>query len=437
MSRIGENWKNALRTLTFVFERFGEHELANHAAAGAYAFLLSATPALLLVLGVARAFLSSFPEGMNEILGFATGIFGALDAAGPLREFFSRPLGIGATIFASLSLVWAARLFILTVQRGLRVVWGVSPLEKPVRDNVVTFALEFAALVLVVLVLGAAEALRFFLHYLVPIVGGTVASISRILLGAIPPLLLYLYAFLTYRFIPPRNPATRVAAFSALLCVLLYMAFSATLAFLIDRTHYDLLYGVLGGLVIVLLKVWTFFMVYFHCAELAFIIERFDSLLFARFLRVSQGGKQGRLARSLFARPERLVRKYGRIYPAGRVIFREGEAGREAFYLLSGSVGVYLGVEGAEKRIATIDQGELFGEMAGLMKEGRTATTKADGEIEVITMPPGVFENLLATDWRIARRMIDLLSERLKRADFRVGAEGSAKSAKGEGVIEG
>ena len=39
-----------LRRALFSFEQFTRHEMANHASAGAYAFLLSAFPAILIVL---------------------------------------------------------------------------------------------------------------------------------------------------------------------------------------------------------------------------------------------------------------------------------------------------------------------------------------------------------------------------------------------------
>jgi membrane protein len=435
----GERRKNALRHLTFVFERFGEHELANHAAAGAYAFLLSATPALLLVLGLSTSLLSAFPEAKAAWLEFTREIFGGLATGGSLKRIQTGSPGLAGTLLVLLSLVWAARLFILTVQRGLRVVWGISPLAKPVRDNVLTFVLEFAALVFVVLVLGAAETFRFFLDYLAPLMGESVDLVTRLFALAVPGLLLFFYAYFTYRFIPPEGPRRKTAAAAALLCVLFYAFFSSILSFAINRTHYDLLYGVFGSLVILLLKVWMFFMVYFHAAEFAYVHERFDSLLFARFLRVAKSEKPGRLAAALFARPEGILRRFGRSFEAGQTLFREGDSGKEAYYLLEGEVGVYLREaegQGEDRRIASINEGELFGEIADLIQEGRTATTKAETRIEVIILPPELFESLLANDPHTSRRMIDLLSRRLREANVRVAAEGAMYPFDAEGEAD-
>ena len=413
-----ERLRDGARVLTFVFERFGEHELANHSAAGAYAFLLSATPALLIVAALAGPFLSLFHGGSDVWAGFVAKAFGNLTTPERLNRIFSPEVGALAGAIASVSLVWAARLFILTVQRGLRVVWGVSPLEKPLRDNILTFALEFAALFIVILLLAAGEAFSFFIDYLAPGIDSPDRLFSAILTRGAPTLILFLYSFFTYRYIPPQGPRPRIAALAALTSVLVYAFFATFLSWAIDRTHYDLVYGVLGGLVVLLLKVWLFFTVYFYCAELAFILERYDSLLFARFIRAAR--KEGNTARrGLFGRPERLLARYGRRLPSGEVIFHKGDGGEDAFFLLEGEIDVWLDEGDGISRVSTIHAGELFGEIAHLIGEPRTATLVTATECEVVTLPPEIFDRLLATDALVSRRVIDLLSRRLKAANMR------------------
>lgn len=426
MTAFRERARDGARIFTFVFERFGEHELANHAAAGAYAFLLSATPALLIVAALARPLLS-LVRGADEAWTSLVGrLFDGVTAPERLERIFSPQLGILAAVIASLSLIWAARLFILTVQRGLRVVWGVSPLEKPLRDNILTFALEFAALFVVIVALGAGEALSFFFDYLAPIAGSPVSFLSRLATRAVPAIILFAYAYFTYRLIPPQGPRRKVAAVAALAAVIVYALIATFLSWSINRTHYDLVYGVLGGLVVLLIKVWLFFTVYFYCAELAFILERYDSLLFARFIRAARDAK-GRRSKGLFGRPERLLARYGRQYRKGEVIFRQGDAGEEAFFLLEGEIGVWLdeGEAEAAAQVSTIGAGELFGEIAHLIGEARTATLVATADSEVVILTPEIFDRLLSTDAAVSRRVIDLLSRRLKASNVRMETMGS------------
>lgn len=64
---------------------------------------------------------------------------------------------------------------------------------------------------------------------------------------------------------------------------------------------------------------------------------------------------------------ERFVQEYD----AGETVFHEGDPGREMFVVLSGSVEIYRQTEGDKTHsLATLGQGEMFGEMA-LVAEGR------------------------------------------------------------------
>ena len=68
-------------------------------------------------------------------------------------------------------------------------------------------------------------------------------------------------------------------------------------------------------------------------------------------------------------------------YKKDDVIIREGdESDNKAYCIKSWSVDVYRGV----KKITTLHAGDIFGELALITNEPRTATVKASGDIEVL-----------------------------------------------------
>ncbi|MEI6876208.1 MAG: hypothetical protein WCL50_13885, partial [Spirochaetota bacterium] len=69
--------------------------------------------------------------------------------------------------------------------------------------------------------------------------------------------------------------------------------------------------------------------------------------------------------------------------------------------------------------------GEPVCEISDHTEEGRSATLKSETDLEVMALPPEPFESLLASEAQTSRRMIDLLSRRLKEANVRVAAEGA------------
>jgi len=64
-------------------------------------------------------------------------------------------------------------------------------------------------------------------------------------------------------------------------------------------------------------------------------------------------------------------------YQAGDVIIREGEQGNSAFLITTGSVEVCVGEGKKAKTVATLGEGQIFGEMSLLEPGPRSATIKA------------------------------------------------------------
>ncbi|MGZ5970568.1 MAG: cyclic nucleotide-binding domain-containing protein, partial [Polyangiales bacterium] len=66
----------------------------------------------------------------------------------------------------------------------------------------------------------------------------------------------------------------------------------------------------------------------------------------------------------LVAPDPRLLEKFGRKFKAGDVLFKEGEAGNEAFLLQEGRVRLLKKVRTVERSLMVLKPGDLFGESA-------------------------------------------------------------------------
>lgn len=65
---------------------------------------------------------------------------------------------------------------------------------------------------------------------------------------------------------------------------------------------------------------------------------------------------------------------YGRDFPAGAVVFEEGDPGSRMYVIQSGEVRILKIVSGREIELARLTAGEAFGEMALLEGQPRSAT---------------------------------------------------------------
>lgn len=88
-----------------------------------------------------------------------------------------------------------------------------------------------------------------------------------------------------------------------------------------------------------------------------------------------------------------------RLYPAGAVIFREGDAGDAISVIARGRVRISRRISGGEEAFAILSAGEIFGEMALLDPgAGRSADAVAHEEATVLELSRERFEALESSD---------------------------------------
>lgn len=108
-------------------------------------------------------------------------------------------------------------------------------------------------------------------------------------------------------------------------------------------------------------------------------------------------------------------------FPAGAAIFREGDPAREMFIIQSGSVSVSVTVGGQDRKLAVLEKGDFFGEMAILEDyPERSATVTAVTDVEVLALRATDLDEMLQRRPWIAVRMMAKLSERLREANRRL-----------------
>jgi membrane protein len=408
----------AAQRLHLTVDLFRRNELANHAAAGAYGFLLSAAPALLLAAYFISNTLRLTPDGAAALLSSLGTLGDAMDVETLVQGFLSSPLSGFSGVLALANLLWTARVFALSLLRGLRVVYSESGHPNPLRNNLLTVAIEAAALLFILAYVASARAAH-------AVQGGTAPAILKgvfyALAKSVPHLGLAVLTYLAFRTLPSQRPSRRASFQGAFFAMLATAAVSYAFGALADLSRYDRVYGVLGALIVALANVYFFFMFFFMGAQMAFAVDSFDSLVFTRYLKVKadrtpEAGAGSGLERKLFSAPGRLLSKYSVALAEGDVLFRRGDQGKEVFYVISGKVEIVLG----ETRLASIGPGGFFGEMAYLLAEARTAEARAETNAVVLALPPELFNQVLVADPETARRVVEALSSRLKQTNERL-----------------
>ncbi len=80
------------------------------------------------------------------------------------------------------------------------------------------------------------------------------------------------------------------------------------------------------------------------------------------------------------------------LYPAGKVIFNEGDSGIDACIIVRGSVDILL--RGQSKPVSRLQGGSIFGEMAFLDGQPRAATAVAAEPTILLSLPRDGFQTI-------------------------------------------
>ncbi|MFH1078668.1 MAG: YhjD/YihY/BrkB family envelope integrity protein [Pseudomonadota bacterium] len=176
-----------------------------------------------------------------------------------------------------------------------------------------------------------------------------------------------------------------------------------------NYTSYNVIFGSLQTVVI--LVIWVFYMalILLFCAEIISSFQRRDMILLENALL-----KPGK---DRVATDERLFRKFGHIYPKEQYIFREGDPGREMYYILNGRVRLEKRAGQVKKVLAELDPGAYFGEMSALIDAPRTASAIASEDCHLAAIDGDTFRHLIRESGEMSLFMLKEFSRRIKNTN--------------------
>jgi EAL domain-containing protein (putative c-di-GMP-specific phosphodiesterase class I) len=103
-----------------------------------------------------------------------------------------------------------------------------------------------------------------------------------------------------------------------------------------------------------------------------------------------------------------------KVFAAGEQIFEEGDAGDCAYLIEEGRAEILAMEQGVERRVSVIGKGEVFGEVALIDYQPRTATVRAIEETVLVPIPRKLIEGLLEKSDPILRFLLLVILERFR-----------------------
>ncbi|HRQ60205.1 MAG TPA: cyclic nucleotide-binding domain-containing protein, partial [Alphaproteobacteria bacterium] len=106
-----------------------------------------------------------------------------------------------------------------------------------------------------------------------------------------------------------------------------------------------------------------------------------------------------------------------RFVPQGTLVMRQGDPGNSAYLIQSGSVSVFTEHEGKTIELAKLELGQIFGEMALIFDDPRTASVKAMEDCNLIVITRQSFKQKLDRSDPTIRAIVVMLTQRIVTAN--------------------
>ena len=105
-------------------------------------------------------------------------------------------------------------------------------------------------------------------------------------------------------------------------------------------------------------------------------------------------------------------------FKEGDIIFKENEEDCKEMYVIdSGRVNIVKKVGDTDTTLATLDEGDFFGEMSLITGSKRSASAIAHTKCKLHTMDKETFEFNLSNDINFMRQILETLAHRLEATD--------------------
>jgi len=394
-------------------DNFRNNGDTNQAAALAFYAILSFIPLFMLTLLAAGFIFGSHP-GIQERL-IAT-----------IREFhpyFSGDILIQLGQIEKtkkvlgwvgiLSLVWFSAMIFNSLETSLDIIFRSKSKRNYVLSKLLAIAMIPMGWAVAVTSIAITSIAAFVAKYPLIVESGwlAVTLVHGVLFRYVIPYLV-MVAFFTFVYkVIPTGRVSLGGAFigSALFSALMEAAKHLFTWYVANYTRYDVIYGSLQTLII--LVIWVFYvaLILLFCAELVSSYQRRNLILLEKALT--------RKRRDRMKINERLFKKFGRMYPAGSYVFREGDRGSEMYYLLMGKVQVEKQAGQVTRILTELGPGAYFGEMATLIDAPRTASIRVIEDSDIAVIKSETFHRLIRDSSAVSLMMLKEFSNRVKNTN--------------------
>lgn len=397
------------------FKYFIQNRLLSFAGACSFSFLFSIIPIFVMIALILVRILHASPKMLASIIGVIPELQEYIDTDYVIQLVQSIDFIHSFEIFIGIFIFWMARRFFASVTDSLQNIFHNRTRRKALLNQIFTFVIEL-------LTISTISAILFFFFSLgtihmfdflkdIPAVSFINNFISGISINILPDFLIFAVITILYKSSSGTKPHVLLCAFSALLCTFTFKIFREAMSALLDVASYNLLYGVLSHVIILLMEIFFFFVFFLFFAQFIFTVQFFDELLLGELYLLPKKDRKniaGKIKRLLFIRPDFLVASGTEIIHlnTGDELFKESCRAKNAYYIAKGEVECIY--EDGKRTIR--HRGDFIGEVESLLRKKRNYTARALSTADIVVIEAASFRFLVHQNQEASRKVFRKLT---------------------------
>lgn len=401
--------------LYLTISNFTKNNLWESASACAFGFIFSFIPIMLIIFTVLAGILRVNPNIYNFVMSFGqelenfVDIKPAIDAMTKINSFKA------VNIFLGIWVVWMARKLFNSIIIAMKKVFRSVSKRKTWFDQILTFIFEFifvfviALVTIIIFIFSKILELDFFQN-IFSIFPKIFTPTTHNLLVLLIYLVLFFITVIAYRFVSGSKPLLRRCIFYAALSTGVFFLVSFFINMFMNTTNYNAIYGTISSLVLLMIKVYFFFVIFLFGAQMIYVSQFFEILLRSEIYLLPSYTSKGWIdvfRRFLFINPSFIQNKENTIFVReGETLYQESSKIDFVFYIKNGTV-----CESTKKGVSYYTKGAFLGDVQCLLNENQIGTATATTDCELIRFTTEEFRAILNRSHHAARKALSKLSE--------------------------
>ncbi|ERF59521.1 virulence factor BrkB [Treponema socranskii subsp. socranskii VPI DR56BR1116 = ATCC 35536] len=411
--------KNTVGQLIYLTASFyARNNLYTCAASCAFGFLFSFIPIVMTVLAVLVRIIHASPEIIDSVLSRVSEYKTMFDAESFIDGILKVKTFGRIEFVLVLFIVLMARKSFAAVMQGMRRIFHKKIKTRAIFNHALIVIGELALIVIATLIILLLFALRnlftLFPFAALPVELPPLLVLSPVVITVSEFALIFVIVLLAYRYASETKPNVKLCAFCSSLCTLSFFTAAKLTNEFLNMANYNIIYGVLGGLMVFLFQTYIFFTLFFIFAQVVYIVQFFDPLVLSELYLLPDRDDtklNSIVKRILFITPSAIMNDDNvENYTAGSIIYAKNERSDDSYYVVSGAVLI-----NRNGNLSYCDTGSFFGEETCILDQLRTSEAKAETDCKLMKISAEEFRSLLEINHKTAEKALSHISEYVSR----------------------